>query len=129
MWVERGAWDKMINDDGLVDEFEKLENLKKEIEQKEEELKKKLIELAKQKNAEVLFGMHKKCFIKEYEKIIYPEDKNLLIKIIKEKGLYEGLSQLNYPRLSSKIIKNELDEEIIGLIKKQKEFRIMLRDI
>ena len=120
---------KMSNDNGLVDEFEKLENQKKEIEQKEDELKKRLIELTKEKNTEVLFGMHKKCFIKEYEKVVYPEDKYLLIRMIKEKGLYEDLSHLNYPRLSSKIIKNEVDKEIVDLTKKEKVFRLSLKDI
>lgn len=119
----------MSNDNGLVDELEKLENQKKDIEQKEEELKKKIIELAKQKNTEVIFGIYKKCFIKEYEKVVYPENKDLLIKIIKEKGLYEDLSHLNYPRLSSKIIKNEVDKEIADLIKKEKAFRLSLKDI
>ena len=119
----------MSNDNGLVDEFEKLENQKKEIDQKEEELKIKLIELAKEKNTKVLFGMHKKCFIKEYEKVVYPEDKDLLIRMIKEKGLYEDLSHLNYPRLSSKIMKNEVDKEIADLTKKEKAFRFSLKDI
>jgi len=40
----------MSNDNDLVNEYEKLENLKKEIETKEEILKSKIIELAKQKN-------------------------------------------------------------------------------
>jgi len=119
----------MSNDEGLVDEFDKLENQKKEIEQKEEELKKKIIELARQKNTEVIFGIHKKCFIKEYEKVVYPENKDLLIRMIKEKGLYEDLSHLNYPRLSSKIIKNDVDKEIVDLTKKEKVFRLSLKDI
>ncbi len=119
----------MSNDDGLVDEFEKLENLKKEIELKEQELRLKLIELAKQKNTFVLFGKNKKCSITEYVKVIYPENKDFLIKIIKEKGLYQELSHLNYPRLSSRIAKNELDVDIINLVKKQKEFKLALKDI
>jgi len=119
----------MSNDNGLVDEYEKLESLKKEIEQKETELKNKIIALAREKNTEVLFGSKKKCFIKEYEKVIFPEDKDLLIKIIKEKGLYEELSHLNYPRLSSKIIKNEVSKDILELIRKEKAFRLSLKEI
>ena len=119
----------MSNDNGLVDEYEKLENQKKEIEQKEEELKKRIIDLAKEKNTGVIFGIYKKCFIKEYEKVVYPENKDLLIRIIREKGLYEDLSHLNYPRLSSKIIKNEVDKEIVDLTKKEKAFRLSLKDI
>ena len=79
----------MSNDDGLVDEYEKLEVQRKEIEAKEMELKNKIIELSKQKNTEVLFGNHKKCFIKEYEKIIFPEDKTKIVELVKKNGLYE----------------------------------------
>jgi len=119
----------MANDNGLVDEFEKLENEKKEIERKEEELKKKIIELAKEKGTGVLFGNHKKCLIKEYEKIIYPDNKSELINLIKQKGLWDDLSIINYPRFQSRVSKNGIDKEILNLIKKEKAFRISLRDI
>jgi|SRR3989344_5555508 len=119
----------MVNDNGLIDEYEHLQNQKKDIEMKEEELKDKIIELAKQKNTDILFGTHKKCFIKEYEKVVYPENKDFLIKMIREKGLYEELSHLNYPRLSSKIMKKEIDKEISDLTKKEKVFRLSLKEI
>ena len=119
----------MSNDNGLVDEFENLENQKKEIELKEEELKKKIIELAKQKDTSVLFGIHKKCSIKEYEKVIYPENKDILIKMIKERGLYGELSHLNYPKLSSKIVRNEIDRDIAELTRKEKAYMVSLKEI
>lgn len=117
----------MSNDNGLVDEFEKLENQIKEINQKKEELKLKIISLSKEKGVNVLFGANKKCLIREYEKVIYPENKEFLIKIIKDKGLYENLSQLNYSRLRSKIVKNELDSDILDLVKKEKNFILSLK--
>ena len=119
----------MSNDNGLVDEYEKLEAQKKEIEQREAELKDKIIELAKQKNTEVLFGNHKKCSIKEYEKVIYPEDKKQILELIKRKGLYDRLSSVTYLNLGPAIIKKEIDMEIIGLTKKEKAFRLSFRDI
>ena len=119
----------MSNDNGLVDEYEKLENIKKEIETKEEAIKNKIIELAKQKNTEVLFGAHKKCSIKEYEKVVYPEDKTFLIDKIKSKGLYNQYSAISYPKLSSAIVKGNIDFEITSLVKKEKAFRLSLRDI
>ncbi len=119
----------MSNDNGLVDEYERLEKQKKEIEEREEELKKKIIDLAKQKNTAVLFGNHKKCSIKEYDKIVYPEDKTQIVELMKKKGIYERFSMLNYMGLNSAIIKNEIDNEIAGLIKKEKAFRISLKDI
>lgn len=119
----------MANDDGLVDEFERLENDKKEIERKEEELKKKIIELAKERNTDILFGSNKKCSIKEYDKIIYPEDKTQIINLLKQKGLWDDFSIINYPRFQSRIVKGELDKEISDLIKKEKAFRLSLKDI
>jgi len=119
----------MSNDGGLVDEFENLQVQKKEIEAKEEELKKRIIAFAQQNNTDALFGTNKKCFVKAYEKVVYPEDKTFLTQIIKDKGIYDELSYLNYPRLSSKIIKNEIDSEILQLVRKEKAFRVFLRDI
>ncbi|MFH0755545.1 MAG: hypothetical protein V1910_02670, partial [bacterium] len=94
----------MSNDNGLIDEFEKLENLKKELEQKETELKKKIIDLSKQKNTDILFGTNKKCSIKEYEKVVYPEDKTQILELIKKNGFYDKFSSINYLRLSPAVI-------------------------
>ena len=118
----------MSNDNGLVDELEKLQNLKKEIESKEEELKNKIIELAKEKNTEVLFGSHKKCSIKEYERVIYPEDKTQIVGLMKQKDIYNKYSIINYMSLNSAIIKGTIDKEIVDLIKKEKTFRVSLKD-
>ena len=119
----------MSNDKGLVDEYEKLQNQKKDIEQKEEELKKRIIELSKQKNTEVLFGNNKKCFIKEYDKIVYPEDKTKIIELMKQKGIYDNYSNLNYMKLNSAIIKGVVDSDISALTRKEKAFRLSLREI
>ena len=118
----------MSNDNGLVDELEKLQNLKKEIESKEEDLKNKIIELAKEKNTEVLFGSHKKCSIKEYERVIYPEDKTQIVGLMKQKDIYNRYSIINYMSLNSAIIKGTIDKEIVDLIKKEKTFRVSLKD-
>src|SRR3989344_6780948 len=119
----------MANDNGLVDEYEKLEVQKKEIEAREAELKNKIIELAKQKNTEILFGSHKKCSIKKYTKIVYPEDKTFFVNLIKNKGLYDKFSSINYLKLSPVISKGEIDKEIIELTKKEKAFRISFKEI
>ncbi|GBE20318.1 hypothetical protein BMS3Abin17_01056 [archaeon BMS3Abin17] len=118
----------MANDDGLVDEFERIQKLKSEIELKEKEIKIKIIELAKEKNTDILFGTNKKCSVKEYEKIIYPEDKENFVNLIKNKGLYDKFSSLNYFKLAPAVRKKELDSEILDLIKKERDFRISLKD-
>jgi len=119
----------MSNDNGLVDEYEKLAKLKKEIETKEVELKNKIIALAREKGTEVLFGNNKKCFVKEYEKVIFPEDKSKIVELIKQQGLYEKFSSINYLKLSPAIIKQEVSREITDLTKKEKAFRLSLKDI
>ena len=119
----------MANDNGLVDEYEKLQNSKNELDQKIEVLKKELIKLAIEKNTDILFGVKKKCSIKKYEKVIYPEDKNKIMELIKNKGLYEKFSSINYLKLGSAIVKNEVSQEILNLVKKEKSFRLSLRDI
>jgi hypothetical protein len=119
----------MSNDNDLVDEYEKLQKLKTEIEQKEQELKDKLIALAKEKSTEVLFGNHKKCFIRQYDKVIFPEDKTIFLDLVKKKGIYDKFSSLNYLKLGPAIIKGEVDKEIIDLTKQEKAFRLSLRDI
>ncbi len=99
------------------------------IEEKLDNIKKEIIGLAQEKNTDVLFFFCKKCSIKEYEKIIYPDDKEGFAELIRSKGLYNKFSSLNYFKLAPAIRKKELDAEILGLIKKEKDFRLSLRDI
>jgi len=119
----------MGNDDGLVDELGRLVGKRKEIEAREIEVKRRIVELAGQKGVGVLFGNSKKCFVKECEKIIYPEDKSSIVALLKEKGLWDEFSMLNYSRFGSRAVKKELDEDLIGLIEKEKVFRVSLRDV
>jgi len=44
----------MANDNGLIDQYEELQNKKKELETKEEELKKEIIKLSQEKNTPIL---------------------------------------------------------------------------
>lgn len=110
----------------IVDEFDKLQRMQKETEKKIEMFKNKIIEIAKQKNTNILNGNFKKCLIKEFEKVVYPEDKTKLVEIIKNKGLYNLFSSINYFKLSPKILKGEIDKEIIELTKKEKAYRLAL---
>lgn len=117
------------DDDGgkLVDEFAKLKQSIKEAEEKIEELKNDLIEFTKQKKIDMVFGTEKKCSVKEYENVIFPEDKKEeLIKLLKDKGIYEEFSLLNYFKLKPSILKKEVDEDIIKLTGKEKAYRLSL---
>lgn len=119
---------KYGKDDGvkLVDEYSKLVKQKKEAEDLINGLKEKLVEFSKQKEIEVVFGTVDKVSVKEYNKVVLPEDREELIKILKENGNYEEFSMLNYMKLSSKILKEEVDRKIIEIVKKEKAYRLSL---
>ena len=111
----------------LVDEFANLQEAKKQAEIRIEALKKDLIDFSKQKEIGVVFGTDAKCSVKEYDKIVFPYDKKEeLLKLIREKGLYERFSSLNYFKLSPKILKKEVDEDIINLTDKERAYRLSL---
>ena len=92
-------------DKNLVDELDRLEKAKKDTEDKINNIKAELINIAKLENKELLFGTHKMCSIKPYNKMIYPEDKSKLVDLSKSKGLYDSLSMLN------KLFKNKLENK------------------
>lgn len=114
----------------LVDEYDSLEKLKKEIENKLSNIKSEMINIAKINNISVLSGTHKKCSVKEYDKVIYPEDKYFFSKLIKKNGLYDAFSQINYSRLSPAIVKKDMsiNKEILDAVKIIKAFRVTLID-
>jgi hypothetical protein len=116
----------MSNDNGLVDEYEKLQKSKVEIENQLDLLKQKIISLSKEKETKILFGKNKKCIIHEYDKVIYPEDKTNLISTLKKIGKYEYFSTVNYLRLSSSITKKEIE---IPEIKIFKDYRVSIKEI
>jgi putative RecB family exonuclease len=126
--IEEKTVKEFKKDDGvkLVDNFSLLQSKKKEIEKNMEEIKESLIEFAKQKDVDVVFGSNKKASVKPYDKVIYPEDKEKFIKLIKKKGLYDEFSSLNYLKLTPKILKNEVDKDIIKLTKKGESYRISI---
>lgn len=65
--------------------------------------------------------------IKEYMKIVYPEEtKETLIQTLKEKGLYKKFMHLNHFKLSPRIMKNQIDPEIIKLTERELAYRVSL---
>ena len=114
----------------LVDELDKLEMSKKDVESKIENLKSEIVNIAKISGKNFINGTHKGCSVKEYDKVIYPEDKDSFTKLIKDKGIYEYFSQVNYSRLSPAIIKRDIniDKEILDRVKITKSFRVVLID-
>ncbi len=115
-------------DKNFVDELDRLDKTKKEIEVKINNIKAELINIARLENKEFIFGTHKMCSVKPYDKVVYPEDKTALVNLIKSQGLYDNLSMLNYSRITSRINKKELSQDIMNLVKIEKDFRLILID-
>jgi putative RecB family exonuclease len=126
--LEEKSVEEFKDDDGvkLVNEYSELDTLEKETKQKKIEVKSQLIEFAKQKEIDVVYGSNKKASIKSYDKVVYPEDKAEFIKLIKDKGLYDEISMISYPRLNSLILKKEMDQEVIDKTTTETDYRISL---
>jgi putative RecB family exonuclease len=121
-------------DDGLkiVDEFSDLKNKLKELSDKKEELEGKLIDFAKQFKIDIVYGSNNMAKVKEIEKVILPEDeeeKAKFIQLLKDKKLWEEFSMICYPKVSSKVLKGEMDNEVKSCIHIEEDYRISLSKI
>lgn len=116
------------DDDGLkmVDEYAYLLGTVSELEKKKEALKEALIEFAKQKGIEGIFGTMSKVSVKKGETIKLPEDREAFIELLKEKGLYEKFSQINFSSLNSAHNKKELPAEVLKKLTVEESFRLTL---
>ncbi len=128
--IEEKPAEEFKEDQGVqfVDEFTEIKAKLSELQKEQDELRVKLIEFAKQKQVDVIYGSNTKASVKEFDKIVMPEgeDKEAFIKLMKDKGIYEECSMVCYPRLNSKILKGEIEDEIKDKVKIEKDFRISL---
>jgi hypothetical protein len=126
--LEEKTVEEFKDDDGvkLVNEYAELDAQEREIKQKKENTKQRLISFSEQKGVDVVYGSNKKVSVKEYEKIAYPEDIEGFVKLLKEKGVYENVIILSYPKLNSLIQNKKVDQEIINQTKTEKAHRISL---
>jgi len=110
----------------LVDNFSEIKLKLSELKKSDEEFKKKLIQYAKQFGIDIVYGSNKKCSVKEIDKVVLPEDKEELINLLKEKGIWDDLSMINFMKLQSNILKEKLDEDIKDKVEIVKDFRLSL---
>ena len=110
----------------FVDNYSKLQEEKKKIEDELEKLKELMIEFANQKGLDVIYGSNKKASVKAYDKVVYPEDKGEFIQLLKDKGLYEEFSMVCYAKLNSAILKENINKEIVKYTSKDKDYRISI---
>ncbi len=113
----------------LVDKYSEIKTKLSELKKAEEEFRDNLIRYAKQFKVDVVYGSNQKCSVKEFEKIVLPEDKEekeKFIRLLKDKGLWDEFSMINFMKLNSKVIKEEVDEDISEKLEKVKDFRLSL---
>jgi len=111
----------------FVDRYSEIKNKLKELEEKQKELRNNLIEFSKQKGVDVVYGSNMKCSVKEFDRIAIPEeDKEKFIQLIKDKGIYEDCSVICYPKINTKILKGEIDEEVKNKCEIVKDYRLSL---
>ena len=126
--VESESPQEYSKDDGVkfVEEYAELSVQRRETESRLREVESSLVDFAKQKGVNAVFSSSHKCSVKEQDKIVYPQDKEAFISVLKEKGVYQDFIVLNYLKLNSAIKKKELDEEILKLVKRESSFRVSL---
>ena len=117
-------------DDGLklVDKYSMIKSQLSDLKDEEEKLKNELVEFAKQKDIDTIYGSNMKCSVKEFDRIkIKKENKPKLIQMLKEKGLYDTYSMLCTMRFNSHLINEKInDEDIKKLVETIKDFRLSL---
>lgn len=120
--------EKFKEDEGvkLVDKYSEIKSKLRELKSEEEQFKDDLVRYAKQFGIDIVYGSNQKCSVKEINKIILPEDKHELIVALKQKGLWDEISMINFMRLQSKVLKDEIDKEIKDKVELGKDFRLSL---
>ncbi len=107
----------------LVDELMELEEKKKEITKKLEEVKSELISYAVKKEVAAVYGTEKKASVKEIEKIVY-KNKEKVEEKLKKMGIYDDFANINYLKLNSFIKSGEIN--LGNLIEKEKDWQVRL---
>lgn len=112
----------------LVDEYSEIKTKLAELKKAEEEFKKKLVDYAKQFDVDIVYGSNKKCSVKEFDKVMLPEgeDKDKFIQLIKDKGLWDNYSMINYFRVKGDFAKGQIDEDLKKMCQLDKDFRLSL---
>ncbi len=110
----------------FVDEYSEIKNELSKLKKKEEELKNNLIQFSKKKKVNTIYGSDFKVRVNKYKKVIYPDDKQELINLLKKKDNWKELESINYPRFQSKVSKGEIDKSILKRIDFEDGFRVSL---
>ena len=135
---EEKTVNEFLKDDGvkLVNKYaitkKNLDIIKKEAEEKLDKLKEALIEFVKKNDIEVVVGSDNKVSVKPYESISFPAkaEREELNKLIRDKGFWDELSDLNTFKLARLVkdgnLPKELEKDIEKFIKRAESYRLSL---
>lgn len=108
--------EKFTEDGGvkLVEEFATLDKQEKEAALKKEVIREKLIKFSQQKDVSVVWGKEHKVSVRIIDKIEYPKTEEFE-KLLRIKG-YDVFT-INYSKFLSKILKREVDTDVLEKVK------------
>lgn len=98
----------------MVEEFALLDKQEKEAASQKEVVREKLIKFSQQKDVLVVWGKEHKVSVKTLDKIEYPKTEEFE-KLLRIKGY--DIFTINYSKLLSKILKREIDTDVLEKIK------------
>ena len=112
----------------LVDEYSEVKMKLGELKKQEDEMKAGLIGYGKQFGVDAIYGSNKVAKLKEFDKVVMPdgEDGVKFLKMLKDKGLWEEVSMICYPKLNSRVLKGEVDKAIVKKVEIVKDWRVGL---
>lgn len=119
------AVEEFKKDDGvqMVDHYVSLISQRSAIDRRLKELEAEMATYARQFGYTSIYGSNKKVTVREFKKVVLPQDVDQLTRVLKEKGLYAEYSHINYPKLCASILSGNIDAEIKGMAKVEPAYR------
>jgi len=108
----------------LVDEFSEIKKLLYDLNKREERLRGSLVEFAKQKKIDTIYGSNMKASVKAFDKIVMPEDKEELFNLMKTKGIWDDFAAINFMKFQSGVVRGNVDDDIKKLVEIVKAWRV-----
>lgn len=121
--LEQKTPQQFKDDDGvkMVDEYGTLYNQKVQTEKRLDKLKEDLIRFSQQKGINVVWGTDCKASVKPLDKIDYPKTEEFE-ELLRRKG-YDVFT-INYSKLLSRIMKRQVDVEILEKVKSEQGWMV-----
>jgi len=119
---------KFKEDEGvrLVDEFSEIRTQLSELKKKDDDFKEKLIAYGKQFGIDAVYGSNKVAKLREFDKIVMPEDREKFEKLLRDKGLWDDFSMLSYFKINKGVLSGNVSDDVRKSVGVEKGWRISL---